>query len=81
MVKLRDLLEYFYRFPYLPHLMRDDVLRDAIVRGVGMGLFELALKEGERYPTVWRHNQPPQERDIHFAEHYVLARVGYVPRT
>ena len=42
---LRNLREYFLRFPHLPYLENDDVLRDAVVRGVKNGLFEAGLKE------------------------------------
>nr|MDQ3399363.1 hypothetical protein [Deinococcota bacterium] len=75
-VKLRDLRDYFLRFPHLPYLENEDVLRTAIVKGVRDGLMEVALKQDDSYPRVWRRGNPPAPNDLFFADHYLLARPG-----
>ncbi|MDZ7704513.1 MAG: hypothetical protein U5L04_08540 [Trueperaceae bacterium] len=77
---LRDLRDYFDRFPYLPYLESSDVLLDAIIRGVKNGLFEVALKNNDDYSQVWRQKNPPEAKDLHFADHYLLTKVGFVPK-
>lgn len=78
-VDLKNLREYFERYPHLPMLESGEVLKQSIVRGVRHGLFELALKQGEGFPQVWRRSNPPQDSDIYFQSHYLLTRLGYVP--
>jgi hypothetical protein len=75
-VKLRDLRDYFQRFPHLPYLESEEVLRNAIVKGVRDGLFEVGLKQDDLYPRVWRRGNPPAPNDFFFADHYLLARPG-----
>ena len=75
---LRNLREYFLRFPHLPYLENDEVLRAAVVRGVKNGLFELGLKKDGAYTQVWRWMNPPGPSDLFFAEHYLLTRPGVI---
>lgn len=79
-VDLRNLREYFERYPHLPLLDGSNVLKGSVVRGVRNALFELALKQGEGYPKVWRRENPPAENDFFFEAHYLLTRVGVIPK-
>lgn len=79
-IDLRNLREYFERYPHLPMLESLDVLKQAIVRGVQNGLLEAAVKAEKGYGAVWRRGNPPRPEDLFFANHYVLARTGVIPR-
>jgi hypothetical protein len=77
---LRNLREYFERYPHLPMLESVEVLQRAVIRGVQNGLLEAAVKSDDGYGTVWRRGNPPCPEDLFFAHHYLLARVGTIPR-
>jgi hypothetical protein len=78
-LSLRNLRDYFDRYPHLPMLESTDVLKAAIIKGVQNGLFEAALKAEQGYTKVWRRTNPPSEGDLFFADHYLLTRPGVIP--
>ncbi len=57
-------------------LKDDNILAEAVIRGVQMGLFVLGLKVGESISHIWDKSQPPTLGDIHWTENYVLAQPG-----
>ncbi len=79
-LNLRDLREYFLRLPELPFLENEDVLKNAILQGMRIHLFELGVKGNEGFAQVWNSSQPPRADQIFFGEAYVLARPGALPR-
>lgn len=79
-VDLKNLREYFERYPHLPMLETMDVIKRSVIQGVRNNLFEAALKTGNAYTQVWRRENPPSENDLFFQAHYQLTRVGVVPR-
>lgn len=78
-INLRSLRDFFWQFPHLPYLISEQVLKDSIVRGVRNGLFELVLSREDAEAKVWRSQHPPDNEDIFFAEHYLLAKLGVYP--
>lgn len=77
---LGTLRDYFFRLPGLPMLKDDNILAEAVIRGVQMGLFSLGLKVGESVPQIWDKEKPPTLGDIHWTENYLLARPGVLQR-
>jgi len=73
-----ELRSYFYRLPELPMLESDRVLEEAIIEGVRIGLFELAVKEEDGYRLLYWSKDPPTR--IHFQPTYALVRPGTLPK-
>ena len=80
LVNLKNLREYFERYPHLPMLETTNVLKGVVVRGVRNGFFELAVSQSDDYQQVWRRENPPEENDFFFETHYLLTRVGVIPK-
>ncbi len=80
-LSLRDLREHFLRLPHLPFLERDEALKEAVVQGVRIRLFELGVKGGDGFTQVWHAGKAPRPEDVFFSEAYVLARPGTLPRS
>lgn len=79
---LKNLRDYFYRFPNLPMLETVEAIRNAIVRGVQNGFFELGARKvgGDGYQKVWDSASPVTAPDVHFEAHYHLGRPGKLER-
>jgi len=78
-ITLRNLRDYFDRYPHLPMLESTDVLKNAVIRGVQNGIFEATVKTDDDFTQVWRRTNAPSVNDLFFADHYLLARTGHVP--
>ena len=79
-LNLRELREYFLRLPQLPFLEQDEVLKNAILQGIRIHLFELGVKGSDGFTQVWDASRPPGTEQVFFGEAYVLARPGKLPR-
>ncbi|GIW28837.1 MAG: hypothetical protein KatS3mg070_2200 [Meiothermus sp.] len=79
-LNLRELREYFLRLPQLPFLEQDEVLKNAILQGIRIHLFELGVKGNDGFTQVWDASRPPGTEQVFFGEAYVLARPGKLPR-
>lgn len=77
-VSLRD---YFSQLPHLPLLENDEVLRDAVARGISSGLFALAVKSASGYDlnTVRREGTATNVGDVEFSSVRFLVKPGVIP--
>ncbi len=79
-LSLKDLREYFLRLPHLPFLEREEALKEAVVQGIRIRLFELGVRSGQGFSQVWDAKKPPRAEELFFTEAYELARPGTLPR-
>lgn len=77
---LRDLRDYFLCLPHLPFLEREEAIKDSVIQGIRIRLFELGVRSGDGFAQVWHAGKPPRPEDVFFGEAYVLARPGTLPR-
>ncbi|WP_083922075.1 DUF499 domain-containing protein [Thermus igniterrae] len=79
-LSLRDLREHFLRLPHLPFLEKEEALKEAVVQGVRIHLFELGVRRDGGFAQVWDAQNPPRPEEVFFSEAYLLARPGVLPR-
>ncbi|RDI95212.1 DUF499 domain-containing protein [Meiothermus sp. QL-1] len=79
-LSLKDLREHFLRLPHLPFLEKEEALKEAVVQGVRIHLFELGVRRDGGFAQVWDAQNPPRLEEVFFGEAYVLARPGVLPK-
>jgi hypothetical protein len=78
-VELDALLGFFYRLPRLPKLGSSQVLRQALVEGVGKGLFGLASGSAwDAEDAVLRFAQPIDQSEVQFQPGTWLVRASAI---